>query len=113
MSEPNEKSGVSGVVSAVTSLKPGIAILKFWQGIVDLVLRAIVVVLSIIVLIAGSVAANDIGLQVLSFHHIGGWAAFVGFLMMVVEVGFIIFRFLNFAVTFQKPLVVFIVVSDS
>ena len=44
MSEPNEKSGVSGVVSAVTSLKPGIAILKFWQGIVDLVLRAIVVV---------------------------------------------------------------------
>ena len=32
------------VKSAVTTAKPGITIVKFWQGIVDVVLRAVVLV---------------------------------------------------------------------
>ena len=44
MSEEGESHSRSDIKTALTTVKPGIAILRFWQGIVDVILRAVVAV---------------------------------------------------------------------
>ena len=70
-------------------------------------------VLSLVALISGSVyssnnAVSDAGD---SRNAVGGWIGFVAFVVMLVELGVIAARFINFAFVYQYPLVMMIAVS--
>lgn len=64
-------------------------------------------------LIAGSVyGGNGAALQAGdSRNAVGGWIGFVSFIVLVVELGVIVARFINFAFMFQYPLLILITVS--
>ena len=39
----------------------------------------------------------------------GGWAAFVGFVLMLIEIAFIAFRFINFALVYEQPIIALLI----
>lgn len=62
--------------------------------------------------------ANDVGARAFdvvfengSRQALGGWSAFLAFLIMAVQIVMIILRFLNFAASFWYPLFVLVLVS--
>ena len=69
-------------------------------------------VLALITFAAGASFSADIWVTTESLRSsAGGWLAFVGFIVMLIELAIIVARFINFAFVSDYPLVVMIVVS--
>ena len=70
-------------------------------------------VLSLVALISGSVYSSNNAVADAgdSRNAVGGWIGFVAFVVMLVELGVIAARFINFAFVYQYPLVMMIAVS--
>jgi hypothetical protein len=91
-----------GGVSIVEVIKPApsIAILKFVQGIIELIGRGVCIAVILIVFITSSFGANQS--QGAGQTPIGaasaaaGWTIFIGIIGIIYEPIFIVFRFLNF-----------------
>ena len=74
-------------------------------------------VLAILVFILGAVFSRDLG--AIGYDNyiggvrvaVGGWSAFLAFVLVAVQAFIIVLRFLNFAATFQYPVIVMLVVS--
>lgn len=69
--------------------------------------------LALVAIIVGSVYGSNGAVQLAgdSRNAVGGWIGFVAFVVMVVELGVIVVRFINFAFMYQYPLMIMIVVS--
>lgn len=71
-------------------------------------------VLALVALIAGSVYNSNLAVAAAgdARNTVGGWIGFVSFLVLLVELGVIAMRFINFAFVYQYPLMVMIAVSE-
>ena len=68
--------------------------------------------LALITFAAGASFSADILVSAESLKSsAGGWLAFIGFIVLLIELAVIVVRFINFAFVTEYPLVVMIVVS--
>ncbi|CAI8009246.1 hypothetical protein GBAR_LOCUS6244 [Geodia barretti] len=86
---------------------PGLALLKFWQGIVELCIAIVVFALSFAVLVAACVAISDVSIDttgatedvvdmVEDSRSATGFLIFVSLFLLLWELGLVLVRFLNF-----------------
>jgi hypothetical protein len=86
---------------------PGLALLKFWQGIVELCIAIVAFALSFAVLVAACVAISDVSIDttgamedvvdmVEDSRSATGFLIFVSLFVLLWELGLVLVRFLNF-----------------